>query len=91
MTPLAVEILLHCRVSATPFPRAEAPACKEVIAQFLALGVIRATSGSADMMLPMCQTVYEVTPLGRAWVTEICNVPAPRMVFLNAQGEVIEV
>ena len=82
MTPNDVEILLHCHSCPVPHPRADAPAVAEALKKFEMLGAI--VNGVGHL-----EGVYNTTDLGKAWVSAICNVPLPRIVFLGTDGEPI--
>lgn len=80
-SPARIQILLRCHVSPEPLPNCDAPVSAETIREFLQLGVIE-PYGPIE---PGPQR-YRTTALGRAWVQALCNVPCPRVVYLDEQG-----
>jgi len=67
LSPAEVEILMHCYYSLDPHPRICAPFFREVVREFLDLGVIRDEGGD----------VYRTTDMGNEWVWEVCRAPLP--------------
>lgn len=74
LTPVEVEVLLHCFYRPEPPPSAT-PAYRAAVGKLLGMSVIVSREGA-----------YECTPLGDAWVKAICKTPAPKQVFVDASG-----
>ena len=82
LSPLEVDILMHCCTRRCPFPNSDNAVVASQIRDFLNLGAICPVAGQQD--------VYCTTPLGDAWVKAICAVPPPRQVFVDELGRIIE-
>lgn len=85
MTPHDIEVLLHHHCSNQPWPRQGASAYEETISDFISWGVMKAFPEDQ----PKPHMTFNTTQLGCAWVKALCNVPMPRMVFLDGQGKEI--
>lgn len=81
-SPNNIDVLLHCHASVGPHPRIEARAVQEAIDALMMVGAI-----APDMRMPQC---YTTTPLGHAWVQALCNVPRPKVAFIDEMGRVLE-
>ena len=68
MTPLMIEILIHCHTSPSVNPRFEAPAVQEAYQYFLDKGVIEPT-GKAD--------IFKTSQRGRLHMEQLCSLPMP--------------
>jgi len=72
MTPLELEILLHCYSKRSPITNSEYPAQIEAIDSFLKIGLIEKSLGaSRDQNTP----IYCATEKGNAYVETILNMP----------------
>lgn len=80
MTPLELEILIHCYVCSEPFPRAHAPAVEEATDRFVAHGIIESAPGNR---------CYMVTEKGGVWLKIILRTPMPKAVWMDAQGNIV--
>ena len=78
MTPLQIEVLLHCATSGSPFPRADAPAVVEAIKYFLNNYLIE---GSDDY--------YTTTDRGEALVNLLCQVSFPVKGWVDKDGKLV--
>lgn len=82
-TPVNIEVLLHCHVCPRPHPRADSPAVAEALHLLHRCGAI----------VPVLDfgggSHFETTSLGRAWVAALCQVPQPKQVFVDAQGQML--
>lgn len=67
MTPLELEILIHCHVTSTQHPNLDAPAVKEGFKKFKADGIIVLAG----------KDCYCLTEKGRAWLETILSIPYP--------------
>lgn len=78
MTPLEVEILMHCHSRAHNPSNMDAPAVKGVIEQF-----------SFRKVIELRDDIWKTTDLGEAWVKIICDVKRPTVAYLDEQGDII--
>lgn len=78
-SPNNIEVLLHFHTSSTPHPRREAGAVADAITQFLHWGAIENVE----------RDIFRTTPLGKAWVQALCNVPIPRRAFVDETNVVL--
>lgn len=70
MTPLEIEVLLHCYLSPKPHPRADAPAVQATLAKFIDNGLIEVrTAPEYDY--------YVTTEKGDKLIYRLCSVPWP--------------
>lgn len=98
MTPLEIEVLIHCHVSPKPHPRQNAPAVQEALKKFVQLDLISLESGSSESTVVNGMIVKELKHLrvyttmfrGKAHVKQLCNLPLPGLAFVNQSGEVIK-
>lgn len=84
--PLNISLLLHCYVSPEPIENYGAPSKSEGISMLLEAGAIAVLEGQPKEM-----GLYRTTPLGRAWVEALCNVPPPKQVFVDEGGRVLKI
>jgi len=80
-SPNNIEVLLHCHTRPQPHPRLDAGAVRDAIGEFLRLGAIEPDEEA---------NCWRTTPLGKAWVQALCNVPPPRTAFVDEHGNLIE-
>lgn len=80
-SPNNIEVLLHCHTRPGPHPRLDAGAVQSALAKFKQLGAIE-SDGTKDG--------YRTTPMGKAWVQALCNVPPPQAAFVDQHGNVLE-
>ncbi len=78
MTPLNIEVLLHCYTSRAIFSRADAPAVQETIDLFLKENLIEAS-----------EDYYSTTERGAALVWLLCSTPLPEQRWVDEDGNVI--
>jgi hypothetical protein len=79
--PAHIEFLLWVHCNPEPFPREDAPVYRDLIPQLIRLGVIEREVSPKDC--------WRTTPLGRAWVQALCNVPMPKAAYLDEMGRVL--
>lgn len=79
--PSDIEVLLHFHCVLEPHPRADAPAVMGAVGKFVRMGCLR-----ADATNP---SGYQTTVRGKAWVRALCNVPAPRAVWVDDHCRVL--
>ena len=81
-SPNNIDVLLHCHTRVCPHPKIDAPAVAEALEMFERLGVIKKTSEPGR---------YKTTPLGKAWVEDLCSVcmPTKETAYYNKHGEKI--
>lgn len=79
-TPYRIKLLLHFDCSPGPYPLS--PIFQEEVDGLVEEGAIEpcAESGSG----------YKTTSLGGAWVQALCNVPPPKVVFVDQLGNILE-
>jgi len=73
MSPLFLEVLMHCYVSPSPHRNTNAPAVVEVLEKLHNMGAIE------KLINPDC---FTTTALGRAWIGQILDTPCPEVAFL---------
>lgn len=80
MTPNDIDVLLHYHVSSAAHPRITSSAVQDSIEMLI-----------ADEMLVKNEKngLIDTTARGKAHVRQLCNLPYPTQVFVNAQGEQI--
>ena len=78
MTPLEIEVLIHCHTCNAPHPRLNAPAVAGAIRDFENEGVVRPY---ADY--------YKTTDKGKAMVILLCSIPFPTQQWIDQYGNVI--
>ena len=83
MTPIQLEVLVHCYVSPEQHPRFFAPAVWKAFNSFLRQGIIEYNSQRKEPF------VYVTTEKGEAWLKTILATPQPRQVWVNEKGEII--
>jgi len=80
MTLLEIEVLIHCRVSPTRHPRADAPAVREALTRLENNGLIARQEGG----------FYDTTDRGRAHLKQLCSLPWPIKKWVGYNGEIVE-
>lgn len=80
MTPNDIEILIHCHVSPTRHPRAEAPAVASTLKAFAASGILEQDGDD----------IYRTTRKGKALMSAICSTPFPVEAWVDGNGKAIE-
>lgn len=80
MTPLEIEVLLHCYTCPAPHPRIEAPEVVRTIKTFESIGIIEKTWGDC----------YHTTERGKAMVRLLCSIPFPKQQWVDEHGNVIK-
>ena len=78
MTPLEIEVLIHCHACPCPHPRINAPAVWGTIKYFQDQGLIRPV-----------KNYYETTDRGKAMVYLLCNTPFPLQQWVDQYGNII--
>lgn len=73
VTPLAIEIMLHYHSRADDFPRLEASAVQETIAEFVAAGML---AEGPNTFLNQ-RTKFHITEGGQMYVAALMAVPLP--------------
>jgi len=81
-TPNNIEVLLWCHCRVGLHERIEAPAVHDTLMEFLQMGAIEREVGEPEHH-------FTTTPLGRAWVQALCNVPPPKSVFVDESGRAL--
>jgi len=84
--PAHIEFLLWVHCNPEPFPREDAPVYKDLIPQLIRSGVIQRQHAGDDCPL---EGRWTTTPLGRAWVKALCNVPMPNAAYLDEMGKAL--
>lgn len=81
MSPLLLEVLMHCYISPAPHRNTDAPAVVE------ALEFLHDNKCIEKLPKPDC---FTTTALGRAWVGQILDTLCPEVVFLCGKtGQII--
>jgi len=85
--PANISILLHCHCSPEPIPHYipsddAPPVTIEAIDGLMAAGAIEPDREAGEGH-------FRTTPLGRAWVKALCDLPPPRQAFIDQAGRVI--
>lgn len=81
LTPLELDVLIHCYVSPAPHPRQDAESVMAACARLYLDEVIE----------PSDHGGWQTTDKGRAWLAAILRTPMPRQAWVDATGNVIEV
>jgi hypothetical protein len=79
MTPNDIEVLIHCHVSPSPHPRANAPAVQGALEWLREAGLI--IKGAE---------YFGTTERGRALVQVLCDTPFPAQAWVDKDGKVIK-
>lgn len=80
-TPSDIEILIHYYVSPEPHPREDAPAVTATIQMYLRDGIFEINT--------LCDSGYNVTEKGAIWLHILRNIPYPKQVWTDKEGNVI--
>ena len=94
-TPNDIEVLLHCHTSPEPHPRLHAPAVREAIEMWLALGYVKPRKIEGMCIVDLAPTekhspeIYGTTPFGAAMVKAICKIELPKQVFVDSNGNIL--
>ena len=80
MTPIAIEILLHFHASPLPHPLSAYPAVAAEIESQLKNGLIEPDKGA-----------YRTTERGKAHVQQLCNLPFPTQMWVDKDGNKIDI
>jgi len=90
MTPLEIDVLLHCHVRPAPHPRINAPAVVEAIEMFLDKGIIERHSACNRAFLNVGM-YYQTTDRGKAIVKLLCSTPFPTQKWVDQNNKIIEI
>lgn len=82
--PAHIEFLLWCDTRPKPYPNQSLEMYQELIINLKNSGVITLDVGSTY------EDCYTTTPKGKAWVQMLCDVPEPRVAFVDEQDRVIK-
>lgn len=77
-SPHNIQILLWCHISSEPYSNMDTPAAEQSFKELEACGAIAKT--------PVAN-VWATTPLGKAWVQALCNVPPPTLIYVDEMGQ----
>ncbi len=80
-SPHVIKVLLHCYISPEPLEHGDMPLYQDTLIDLMQAGAIEQREAG--------KRVYNATPLGEAWVIALCNVPPPKMAFIDEVGRVI--
>ena len=78
MTPLEIEVLIHCHSCPAPHPRLNAPTVAGTITEFKNQEVIRRV-----------KNYWETTDKGKAMIRLLCSIPLPTQQWIDQYGNVI--
>lgn len=84
MTPLHLKLLLHAYCHPEPWPH-ESPASREYEAQLKDADLITMDADTDGPLYWIC------TEKGKAHVEQLCTLPLPRQMWVNAIGEVLPI
>jgi hypothetical protein len=89
VTPLELQILIHCHVSPEQFPTFFAPVVVRVFNSYHMQKIIENDTQFSNAMNPY---VFKLTPKGKAWLTLILDTPIPtaKVCYVDEKGEVIK-
>lgn len=76
-TPINIEVLLHCHVSAEPHPRFHAPGVQSALHLLETRGLIEIAREGHGTIDPHQPVAYRTTEGGRLLVDALCAVPFP--------------
>lgn len=80
MTPLHIDLLLHCHTTPDRYPRLGAPAVDQYLLEL-----------EADGLIEMRQDgIWRTTARGMAHVSQLCNLPFPTLQWISADGSLIQ-
>ena len=82
MTPLDIEVLIHCHVCPAPHPKLGAPAVEEAIRMFEHNKIIEREEDLG---------CYRTTDRGKALVRILCSTPFPEQRWVDQNGNIIDV
>lgn len=68
LSPLDINVLLHCHSCPSKYPQHEAPAVKSSLAMLIHAGMISKQPG---------KDYYNTTPKGEVFIEALCNTPEP--------------
>lgn len=80
MTPSDIEILIHCACCPGQHPRYDAPAVYDSIKNMHHSG----------LLIEQKPGFYKTTDKGNAHLTQLCNLPLPKQVFVDKNGDEIK-
>ena len=83
MTPLEIMFLIHCHVFPNPYPNMGAPAVQHAAEKFIRLDLINRVSEDSE--------VFKTTAKGKAHIKQLCDLPLPRLKFIDFKGEEIKI
>lgn len=83
-SPLAIKILLHCHCSSEEVPNFGAQAVAETVSYLLDIQAITHSGERSS-------NSFQTTDLGAAWVQALCDLPPPRLAYVDQGGKVIKV
>jgi hypothetical protein len=91
LTPFNIGFLLHCHISPYAHPQVESPAARAAEKLLLEYGAIEESGqankySGAEEMYP----IYKTTPMGKAWVIALTQLPAPKPVYVDANGKILD-
>lgn len=85
MTPIDLEVLIHCHVSPERHPRADTSAVRESLATLYRQGLIHRSSLDCSEI-----GIFETTTRGAAHIKQLCNLQLPRAMWIDGAGRVIK-
>ena len=89
MSPLEIEVLLHCHCCPAPHPNIDAPAVAETMEMFLDNGIIK------RVLTPGTEAgiYYHTTDRGKVLVKLLCSVPFPvqKCLWVDQNNNIIEI
>ena len=80
-SPSDIDVLIHYYVSPKPHPRESTPAITSAIKRYLNDNILKINTVS--------DSGYNVTEKGAVWLHIILNVPYPKQVWSDKEGNII--
>ena len=82
LTPFTLKVLLHYYVSPVPYNGSGIELATTITKQLTSEGVFAPTA---------TEGVFDVTGLGRAWISQILHTPLPRTAYVDSDGQEITI
>ena len=81
LTPYELSLLIHFHIRPVKYGSPHSDLYSDACQLFLKLGVIDSND--------TCESGFETTALGTAWIDSILKTPIPTTAFIDAEGNVI--
>ena len=77
MTPIKLDILLHCHISPTAHPQYDSPAFRVELQNLMEEDIVRSTSK---------ENIFALTQKGEAWLRLILETPMPILQWIDPRN-----